>query len=237
MPSLQKNLLSVSKFTEEYKCCFIFYPWGFIIKDLQSGKILLIGPRDEALYRVSSNKSLLPTPVCFHSRKSDAPLWHNKLGHPLSQALKIVAPSLHLPSTLNKHFCGSCKLGKSSKLPFQQCSSYSTTLFSTLHSDVWGPSPVTSVDGYRYYLIIVDECSRFTWIFPLHSKSEVSTIFISFIQLIKRHYNALVRVIQSDGGGEYISGTFQAFLKTEGISHLNKMVSLNENIDTLWRPV
>lgn len=45
VPDLQKNLLSFSKFTEEHQCCFIFYPWGFVVKDLQSRRILLTDPR------------------------------------------------------------------------------------------------------------------------------------------------------------------------------------------------
>lgn len=51
-----------------------------------------------------------------------------------------------------------------------------TTPFEILHTDVWGPSSVCSIDGFKYYLLIVDDYTKFTWIFPMTVKSEVSSI-------------------------------------------------------------
>ncbi|GAB2299629.1 hypothetical protein Dimus_038571 [Dionaea muscipula] len=220
VPKIQKNLLSVSRFTEQNNCCFIFYPSGFLVKDLQTGKTLLFGPTDGALYRVASNKDTAPKPICLQHYKSGGDLWHARLGHPSSQALQLLSSKLQLSSSLNKHVCPSCKLGKSSKLPFDRRLSYSSQVFHTLHSDVWGPSPVISIDGYRYYLSIVDECSLFTWLFPLRYKSEVPGIFIAFLNFIRRQHNAIVKIVQTDGGGEYNNQTLQQFFAIEGISHL-----------------
>lgn len=54
-----------------------------------------------------------------------------------------------------------------------------------INSDVWGPSSVVSIEGYRYYVSFIDECTKFTWIFPLIYKSQVLEVFQSFYALIQ----------------------------------------------------
>ena len=51
------------------------------------------------------------------------------------------------------------------KLPFPISTSSSNKIFDLLHMDIWGPLAITSVDGHRYFLTIVDDFSRHTWIF------------------------------------------------------------------------
>jgi hypothetical protein len=41
--------------------------------------------------------------------------------------------------------------------------------FNLIHYDLW-TSPIVSISGYKYYLIILDDHSRFVWTFPLHIK-------------------------------------------------------------------
>jgi hypothetical protein len=79
-------------------------------------------------------------------------------------------------------FCESCVLEKSTKLPFESRKSYTTSFLHTLHSDVWGPVSVPSYDGNQFYLIIVDEYSRHIWFFLMNRKSDVATIFPSFLK-------------------------------------------------------
>lgn len=45
--------------------------------------------------------------------------------------------------------------------------------FEIIHPDLWGPFPSLAFEGYRYYLTLLDECTRHTWIFPLMNKREV----------------------------------------------------------------
>lgn len=52
--------------------------------------------------------------------------------------------------------------------------------FALIHADVWGPAPKVSAQGYKYYVIFVDDFSRFTWIFPIRQKSDVFPLFIDF---------------------------------------------------------
>ena len=56
--------------------------------------------------------------------------------------------------------CPSCLQGKFCKLPFHLIVHKSVKPFHIIHSDVWGPSPSISVDGYKYYVIFVNEFTR-----------------------------------------------------------------------------
>lgn len=74
-----------------------------------------------------------------------------------------------------------------------------------MHADVWGPSSGVYVDGYRYYLSITNDFSRFTWMFPMQAKSEVAGLFLQFIRIVERQFESKVKVVQSDNGGEFVT--------------------------------
>ena len=50
--------------------------------------------------------------------------------------------------------------------------------------DVWGPFSVLTSNGHKYFLTIVDDASRATWVFLLKAKSEVRTLIVSFYNMI-----------------------------------------------------
>ncbi|KAI0528922.1 hypothetical protein KFK09_001466 [Dendrobium nobile] len=85
--------------------------------------------------------------------------------------------------------------------------------------DVWGPSPVLSYDGYRYYLLIVDDFTRYSCLFLLKFKSSVPLLLIQFIKFIEKQLNSSVRNIRSDGGGEFVNTTLKSFFSHIGITH------------------
>ncbi|KAM1047539.1 hypothetical protein ACFX2C_026882 [Malus domestica] len=118
------------------------------------------------------------------------------------------------------HLCSACIRGKMTRQPFPSKCNKSSVPFEKVHTDVWGPSPTVSLEGYRYYVIFVDECTRFTWIFPLVNKSDVYTVFVKFHAFVMNHFKCSIKTLQSDGGGEYMSRLFKQFLDTNGILHL-----------------
>ena len=60
------------------------------------------------------------------------------------------------------------------KTPFHISSIKSTRTLEFVYSDVWGPSPIDSIDGFKYYLIFVDHYTKYIWLYPMKRKSEVS---------------------------------------------------------------
>ncbi|CAI7773853.1 unnamed protein product [Closterium sp. NIES-54] len=93
----------------------------------------------------------------------------------------------------------------------------------TLHMDVWGPARVRGKGHERYFLLVVDDYSRYTTVFPLRSKGEVPEVLIDWIrgtrcQLSESFGSDLpVLRLHSDRGGEFSSDLLRAFCRAEGI--------------------
>jgi transposase InsO family protein len=76
--------------------------------------------------------------------------------------------------------------------------------------------PNPSITGYRYYVIFVDDFSRYIWFYPFHAKSDVFSIFVKFKTLAENQFSFHIRKRQYDRGGEYASLQFQSFLSQHG---------------------
>ena len=88
-----------------------------------------------------------------------------------------------------------------------------------MHSDLWGPALVVSVNGYKYYILFVDHYSRFSWLYLLKSKSEAFTKFVHFNAMVANQFSLKIKTFKSDGGGEFTSNEFKAYLSNHGIAH------------------
>lgn len=145
--------------------------------------------------------------------------WHSPLGHPSLCILKTIVSQFSLPfshSQINS-LCRDCSIIKSHKLPFSETSIISSHPLEILFSDAW-TSPVIFIDNYKYYLIIVDHQTRYTWFYPIKLKSHVKDTFIRFKALVENKFQTKNGTLFSDNGVEYIA--LQDFLSTNGISHL-----------------
>jgi hypothetical protein len=73
--------------------------------------------------------------------------------------------------------CKHCLAGKMHQFPFPISNKTSTTPFALVHADLWGPAPITSSTGFRFYLVLVDDFTKFTWTYLLKHKSDIYQIF------------------------------------------------------------
>ena len=114
-------------------------------------------------------------------------LWHYRLGHPSSQRLallKHIVPDLTSCNNNNSFDCFVCPLAKQHKLPFPKSTSVSLSCFDLIHADIWGPYSAPSLNGSRYFLTLVDDHSRCTWVYLMKLKSEASSLIQTFFQMI-----------------------------------------------------
>ena len=88
-----------------------------------------------------------------------------------------------------------------------------------LHMDTVGPSRVRSVGGKWYVLVIVDDFSRYSWVFFLASKDEVFMHFRSLALRLFKEQEGALRAIRSDNGTEFKNASFDAFCRDHGIEH------------------
>ena len=88
-----------------------------------------------------------------------------------------------------------------------------------LHIDLCGPSIVETLNKKRYILVIVDDFSRFIWIYFLRLKSKTSQVINEFIKHIELSLKKNVRKIKSDNGAEFKNKVLDTFFANKGISH------------------
>nr|GEY84033.1 hypothetical protein [Tanacetum cinerariifolium] len=88
---------------------------------------------------------------------------------------------------------------------------------SSSHGFVWSVR-VQSINGKRYVLVVVDDYSRYTWVFFLHSKNEASEVIISFIKKTQVHLQLQVQCVRTDNGTEFKNKTLANFLDEVGIT-------------------
>ena len=82
--------------------------------------------------------------------------------------------------------------------------------------DVWGPFSILTSNGYKYFLTIVDDASRATWIFLLKAKSDVRTLIVSFYNMILTQFGTKIKAIRSDNTLEF---SILDFYNSNGIIH------------------
>ena len=106
-------------------------------------------------------------------------LWYAQLGHASSSWVQQLASRGLLGLMSTKNFdCVSCQLGKQLALPFNISESISTDIFDLIHFDVWGLSFVSNIGGFRYFVIFVNDYSRYSWIFNMKYRSELLQVIL-----------------------------------------------------------
>ena len=146
----------------------------------------------------------------LHSCSRNQPnvsLWHNRLGHPHHLVLKQVLQRINVPLTSfsqnSELFCEPCQLSKLHQFSYPSFPLKTTKPLQIVHSDVWGPAPYTSPDGYQYYIPFVDDFTRFVWIYPLKLNSETTNTVLQFVKMAERQLDTKLHCLQTDFGGEY----------------------------------
>ena len=90
-------------------------------------------------------------------------------------------------------------------------------ILDVVHSDVWGPTQIITLDIGRYYVTFIDDFYRHTWIYSMRQKSEVFGHFQRFKAEVENTTGRHIYYLRSDGGKEYFSDEFTACLRKEGI--------------------
>ncbi|CAI7886752.1 unnamed protein product [Closterium sp. NIES-53] len=121
-------------------------------------------------------------------------LWHHRLGHPslprlrgmhsrflvsgLPRSLPPLPPSPAPP-------CLPCVEGRQRAAPHSSSFPPMTAPLQTLHMDVWGPARISGQGRERYFLIVVDDYTRYTTVFPFCCKGEVVDVLIHWIRTFR----------------------------------------------------
>ena len=104
-------------------------------------------------------------------------------------------------------------------LPFNTSESISTDIFDLIHSDVWGPSSVSSIGGSRYFVVFVDDYSRYSWIFNMKHRSELLQVYFNFAKMVETQFSKRIKIFRSNNALKYTQYAFQAILHSYGTVH------------------
>lgn len=129
-----------------------------------------------------SNSSFVLCNVVF----DEPQLWHVRLGHPAFNKISLLEEQLNIGKFSNlKVHCDHCHLAKQKRLSFPHRSTPCINSFDLIHVDLWGLFTPIFVNGFKYFLTIINDHSRFTWIDFLKLKSEVAIVLSQFYTLIQ----------------------------------------------------
>ncbi|CAI9259366.1 unnamed protein product [Lactuca saligna] len=145
--------------------------------------------------------------------------YHHTLRHPFVRVFQhlIKVLGLNFKSLSTKKFhCASCYVNKSHTLCFGPNSFTSNKPLQLIYYDVWGFIQ-KSIDDFAYYVMFVDQYSKYIWLYPITYKSNVLKIFTQFKLQFQKYTNTPIVSIFNDNGGEYqaLIPPFQSM----GISH------------------
>ncbi|CAI7903313.1 unnamed protein product [Closterium sp. NIES-54] len=161
-------------------------------------------------------------------------LWHHRLRHPSLPRLRGMASRVlvsGLPRSLPPlppgpaPTCVPCVEGRQRAAPHSSEFPPTEAPLQTLHMDVWGLARVRGQGHERYFLLVVDDYSRYTTVFPLRSKGDVTEVLIDWIRVARLQLREsfgsdfLVLRLHSDRGGEFSSARLGAFCRAQGIRH------------------
>uniref|UniRef100_A0A2N9IPP4 Integrase catalytic domain-containing protein n=1 Tax=Fagus sylvatica TaxID=28930 RepID=A0A2N9IPP4_FAGSY len=208
-------------------CSCHFDAKQLLIQDLPTGRLLYKGLSKDGVYPIHSSQFCRSASVnksaCLASSTLKWQLWHSRLGHPSAKVLHNILPSLSPCTSLDFNsvptHCKHCIAGKMHQLPFPVSINKVTTPFQLVNADLWGPAPTVSINAFRFYLVLVDEFTKFTWVYLLKHKSDTFSIFKQFTALVKTQFKHSIQTFRTDCGGEFTSNEFHTFCANNGIVH------------------
>ncbi|GJR96156.1 hypothetical protein Tco_0268330 [Tanacetum coccineum] len=162
IPEYCVTFISVHKLAKENKVIVAFDKnrCYFLNQDLSLKNVLGIGDQCEGLYcynnqGIKSNNSTLRY-QCLLSQHD----WHCMLGHPAKHVLNVLKDSLQIDKKDNVVCCEICQRAKKLENLFPLSGHTSKCLGDLVHLYLWGPYTVTSSEGFRYFLTVVDDYTR-----------------------------------------------------------------------------
>ena len=233
IPYFKHNLLSVQKLVKDNNCHVQFYPAYCDIIDNVSQKLVAQGHARNGLYYLSPD---VPTSTALHTYVTNGTssdtnislaLWHHRLGHaPLSKLKHI--PSSPKQITPYTKTCVTCPMARFSKLPFPLSQSHATSFFDLVHLHIWGPNKKCSKGECRYFLIIVYDHTRYSWIYLLKLKYETLLILQTFFNYVQNHFNKSIKTLRSDNVLEFDITQSQQFFATHDIIHQTSCIRTSQ---------
>ena len=203
VPRLEANILSLGRLDEEgYQMVMgegkltIFNPYGQLFAEVQrsTGRLYLLKLNigDQCLFTSEDT--------------TEEWLWHSRFGHLNFHMLQEISRKKSVeglpPFVIPRKVCRSCVAGKHHRTSFPKKSLFrATEPLELIHMDICGPLTPITLGGSQYFLLIIDDFSRLTWVSMLQCKSDAFEAFTHFKSLAEIEKGVKVKTLRSDRGG------------------------------------
>ena len=146
-------------------------------------------------------------------------MWHGRLGHVNYNTLRrlINMECLLKFKIYPNHKCEICVESKLARIFFQSIERSSEPL-ELIHSDICNLKFIQTRGDKKYFLTLIDDCTRYYYVYLLRSKDEELEMFKHFKNEVENQLDRKIKVIRSDRGGEY-EASFRDFCSQHGIIH------------------
>jgi transposase InsO family protein len=206
-----------------YNC--LFTDVGVTVFRRSDDPIAFKGVLDGQLYLVNFNDNNAELDTCLIAKTNMGWLWHRRFAHVGMKNLHKLLKGEHILGLTNVHFekdriCSACQVGKQVGAHHPHKNIMITDrLLELLHMDLFGPIAYISIGGSKYCLVIMDDYSRFTWVFFLQEKSQTQDTLKRFLKWAQNEFRLRIKKIRSDNGTEFKNSQIEGFLEEEGIKH------------------
>jgi transposase InsO family protein len=221
IPKLKSNIISLGQL-EETGCDVRLWNGRLTVVDPE-GTLVMSAPRTRN--RLYTLKPAVVSPVCLHMNMDDESWkWHSRFGHLNFRALrelgrKNMVEGMPIVDRVEQ-VCDGCTLGKQHRKPFPQSSSFrAAQSLELVHTDLCGQINPPTPGGKSYFLLVVDDHSRYMWVELLKTKDEALLHLKKFKQQAELELGKKLKALRTDRGGEFNSRVFTVFCDETGIKH------------------
>jgi hypothetical protein len=217
-----------------YNCLFTNVDVSVFRSD---GSLAFKGVLDGKLYLVDFSKEDVDLDACLITKTSMGWLWHHRLAHVGMKNLHKLLKGEHVLGLTNVCFekdipCAACQARKQAGSTHHNKNVMTTSRpLELLHMDLFGPIAYLRIGGSKYGLVIVDDFSRFTWIFFLQDKSETQGTLKHFLRRAQNKFELKVKRLEATTGPSSRICKWRSTLRRKASStssllptHLSKMV-------------
>ncbi|KAD7117216.1 hypothetical protein E3N88_04484 [Mikania micrantha] len=222
IPDLCSNILSLGQMTEVGCKVWMDEDQLWLYEDGYQ-LMMQVQRSPNRLYKISLK---IGTPVCLLSSiKDQAWLWHARLGHLNFRAINNMKSKNivigDLTTMQGEQVCDACMLGKQARNSFPKKSLYRANKpFELVHTDLCGPISPPTLGGNRYFMLLVDDYTRYAWVYALRTKDEALGVFKKFKNEVELEHELKVKALKSDRGGEFLNRLFAEYCDETGVKRM-----------------
>ncbi|KAG8490918.1 hypothetical protein CXB51_014710 [Gossypium anomalum] len=219
VPDIDQNLLSVGQLVEK-RYSLVFKNDSCVIKDCHGQELITVGMVDKC-FMLDVNKL---ENKAYVNLSDNAGIWHKRLGYVNFRSLDLLQKQ-NLVEDISKveasdSVCDVCQFGKQARSPFPVNQAWrAQERLELVHSDICGPMKSPFLNDSKYFVLFIDDLTRFCWVHFMKQKSEVFEAFSKFKALVENQTGCKIKVLRTDNGAEYLFERFQKLCEQAGIHH------------------